>query len=477
MLAALVVGASLLAGCDDVSTVVRPDEPAVLVGADLPDLMGLAPGRIVAFAHTRSGDVPVWRQIPVQVDERKVVDFGSQPGSNASAGVTGTVYGTAPIGVTALQYADPGTFVGADPNATFDADDELVVMVADAGGKVRSGEESEPAGVVAGSGVVVQLDDPLGDDDQGWVHLFESTGSLAPSAGADYVDYDFDLTSGPYATTYKRATGPNPETSVATTAAYRIGFTDRWTEDSWQITAGGATGVDVLDGVKARFALSTCGRSNKTFREAEGAFVANIDGPVRAIRSYVGANSGPLTQRTHLLYRDREVVITDLRVHDIPAIMDFIDYSAAGYGMTYSSSAYPAGVPIDGVPDPSIGTALPDWQLATGAQGSVLVTEDLESTLLTGATTLDTLANGFHLDDAATTVDQCWGDADFIGASGVSFVTPIPNTDPREVPFATFRTHRTLRFSGPGATAAEAAEWAADVRTPLTVTVTPYLVP
>jgi hypothetical protein len=47
---------------------------------------------------------------------------------------------------------------------------------------------------VPGSGVAVQLDDPLGDDDQGWMYLFEST-TLDPAAGADYVDYDFTLTA------------------------------------------------------------------------------------------------------------------------------------------------------------------------------------------------------------------------------------------------------------------------------------------
>ena len=33
-----------------------------------------------------------------------------------------------------------------------------------------------------------------------------------------------------------------------------------------------------------------CGRSIKTFTEGPTAFIANIDGPVRAIRSWVGAN-------------------------------------------------------------------------------------------------------------------------------------------------------------------------------------------
>ena len=79
--------------------------------------------------------------------------------------------------------------------------------------------------------------------------------------------------------------------------------------------------------------------------------MANIDGPVRGIRSYVGANSGPNTQRTHLMYRDREDVVFDLRVHAIPSFMDFIDYNSAACGMTYRSSTVPGGVTINGVDD------------------------------------------------------------------------------------------------------------------------------
>lgn len=472
-LLALAVGAAVLAGCDDVNTVVRPDAPQVLTGAQLPALVGTDPSDIVAFRWRRDGGVGSWEQMPVQVDQRKVVGFGQQPANNTTPGVTGTVYGSGTGAVTALQYADPGTFVGADTNPAFDADDELVFMVADAGGKPRSGERTEPAGVVAGSGVAVQLDDPLGDDDQGWMYLFESTGGLDPAAGRDYVDYDFALTSGDYKTTYRRATGPNPETSSATTDSYRIGFSDRWYEDEWRVTAGDATGVDVLDGIKNRFALSTCGRSNLTFKSAEGAFVANIDGPVRGIRSYVGANSGPLTQRTHLLYRDREDVVTDLRVHIIPGIMGFTDMSAAAVGMTYRNSTNTAGVPVDGSPD-AFGPTVATWHLTAGAQGSIMEAETLATTVIPAGGTLDDVADGFYIDDAATTVDQCWGDADFIGAHGTSFVTTIPNTDPAAGTAATFRATTSTRFLAPGATAAQAAAWSATVRQPLQVTVSAW---
>jgi hypothetical protein len=470
---ALAVGAGVLAGCDDINTVARPDAPQVLTGAQLPALVGTDPGDIVAFRWRRDDDVGSWQQMSVQVDERKVVGFGQQPASNSTPGVTGTVYGSGTSAVTALQYADAGTFVGADTDPSFDANDELVFMVSDAGGKPRAGEGADPAGVVPGSGVAVQLDDPLGDDDQGWMYLFESAGGLDPAAGKDYVDYEFALTSGDYKTTYRRAVGPNPETSSATTAAYRIGFSDRWFEDEWRVTAGGSTGVDVLDGIKNRFALSTCGRSNLTFAAAEGAFVANIDGPVRGIRSYVGANSGPLTQRTHLLYRDREDVVTDLRVHQIPGIMGFTDLSVAATGMTYRNSTAAGGVTVDGNPD-TFGPTVATWHLTTGPQGSIMETDTLETTIIPTGGSIDTVADGFYIDDDATTVDQCWGDPDFIGAHGTSIVTTIPNTDPAQGAAATFRSVNSTRFLPPGATADQAAAWAATVRQPLQVTVAPW---
>src|SRR3990172_6572860 len=93
----------------------RDRDPVVLTGAALADLAGTDPGRIVAFRHDGS-----WVQIPVQVDERAVVDFG-------------TIYGVAPVGLTVRTYTDSGTFTGPDPDPGFDADDELCFMGREAG--------------------------------------------------------------------------------------------------------------------------------------------------------------------------------------------------------------------------------------------------------------------------------------------------------------------------------------------------------
>lgn len=460
------LAAGLLVGCEvPESTVTRAGQPQVLTGARLPALLGVAPGRIVGFRFTRADG---WTQIPVQVDERKVVPFGSEPPSNATPGTRGTVYGHGSGGPTALQYADPHTWVGKDTDPAFDRDDELVFMVDDAGGLPRA-EDPKPAGVVAGSGVAVRMVDPRHEGEEGWVHLFRSTGGLQPGAGQDLVDYDFVLDSGSYQATYRRANGPNPESSVVTTDAYRIGFSDRWFEDEW-VPAGG-TGVDVLDGMKSQFFLDSCGRSNQTFVDGEGAFVANIDGPVRAIRSYVGANSGPLTQRTHYFYRDREVTVTDLRVHAIPGIIDFFDLSAAAVGMTYRSSTVRGGVPVDGVPD-AIGSAPPAWEAVSGPQGTVLTRERFA----TDVPGLKASLQWFGRDDLATEDEQCWGDDAYIGVGGAIIGASIPNTDPRlQGTTRTVRATRTTQLGPPVADGAalvrRADDWAADVFQPLQVTV------
>lgn len=444
LVAAVAAVVPLLSACDPArSTITRTDDPVVLAGSDLPRLRGRAPGRIVAFRVTTDG---AWQQVPVQVDERALIDFGAAPSSNTTAGTVGTVYGGAPIGVRALQYTDAGTFTGPDPNAAFDDDDELVFMASDLGGLAPS---STPAGVVAGSGVEVAVTDPLDDDAAGWLYLYESNGSLQPGAGRSYVTYNFGLTSGAYRTTYKRADGPNPENSTVTTSRYSHHFGDRWLDDSLVVRAGNATRVDLLDRHKSRLLPGECGRSEDTFDDAEGAFVVNKNGPVRAIRSYVGANSGPLTQRTHLFYAGRQDVLTDLRVHAIPGVVDYLDLSPAASGMRYFNDRNRGGVPVDGQPD-SLTRGRQNWELLTGSQGSVIQTHWMDTNIPSLPVT------NYYLDDSTPSEAQCTGDAVSYGASGPWINGGIADTDPRSGTTNVLRSRRSLTYLPPGSTAADA---------------------
>ncbi|OWY60917.1 hypothetical protein B7486_66600, partial [cyanobacterium TDX16] len=241
------------------------------------------------------------------------------------------------------------------------------------------------------------------DGGSSWIYAFEDDGTTAPLA-TDHVDHDFVLASGSYLATYLVGDGPNPESSVVATDVYEARFTDRWLEADWTIHAGAASGVDLLDGLKFQFSFTGCGRSNQTFASGGpdgyrgwGAVAATVDGPVRAIRSVVGANSGPYTQRTNVFYRDREDVITDLRVHAIPSTVEVVDLSTAAIGMTYRSSEDPDGVLVDGVPDPGLPSPsapgpVPSWELYSGPQGTVQLAQDLTTT------------------DAGVQVGQAWVD-------------------------------------------------------------------
>ena len=349
------------------------DEPVVVTGAELPALVGQAPSGVVGFAYDAGR--ARWTQIPIQIDERKVVDFGGLP-SNDAIGTEGTVYGTAPIGQAALQYADPATWVGPDSDPTFDGDDELALMGGDAGDRATMAPTA-PQGVVPAGATELRVSDPLDGPDR-FAYLFRAARDLSPGAGRDYVDYAFTLNSGDYRSSYRRRTGPNPEVSRISTDDYTAGFSDRWFFDQLAIRDGGASGAEILDGFKFSFGPSTCARSEATFNGAtdnygttvagEGAFVANLDGPVRAIRAYVGANSGPLTERTHVFYRDRYTITTDLRVHAVAGPLTYHDLAGAGMGMTYLNSANPGGVPVDGNPD-AISSAPVSWSAWTRAAG------------------------------------------------------------------------------------------------------------
>ena len=314
--------ALVVSGC----TLGRPTDPVVIKGSDVPALQSVAAGDVVAFSW-----VDGWVQVAVQVDERKQVDLG-------------TVYNSAANGFVTTVYADANTFTGADANANVDADDEIAFRAVDAGLEAP-GDATSPAGTVAGSGVKLGLSTFIdGQTKKAWIYLFKRSGTLSPGAGKDFVDYNFNLLSGNYKTTYKLQDGPNPENSTVTTPYYSDHFSDRWLNDELRITTPGSSGADILDRAKPQFAPGNCGRTEDTFNDAEGAFIANKNGPVRAIRSYIGANSGPLTQREHIFYERRQDIRTFLRVHAIPGIMDYFDYSPAASGMTYKNNVNTGGV-------------------------------------------------------------------------------------------------------------------------------------
>jgi hypothetical protein len=445
---ALTVGVSVLSGCNGRAGSglwERDLEPVVLTGAQVPSFATAAPGTIVAFRWNT--EQKHWEQMPVQVDERHVEYL------------TKMRNGTGTSGPQALAYSDPNANAGADPVTTLDSNDEIAFMAADTGGPTPRGT-GDPAGVIAGSGVRVTVTDPLASADPdrgdgfGYLYLFRrSSAVLTPGAGRDYVDYDFNPAD------------PNghAENSTVSSARYSTHFSSRWARD--QIKVG--TGPDILDRHRNLFAVGNCGRSEDTFSTDTGGYATNIDGPVRVIRSYLGANSGTYTQREHIFYRSTERVQTFLRVHAIPGIMDFYDLSPAAIGMQYSSSSTPAGVLVDGNID-TTGTAAPTWEAVTGTQGTIVSTT-ASQTDIAGLT-----IQAYYRDDDDTPPTQCTGDADEYGAAGTAIVSAIPNTDPAA---GTFNNLTATRWNVyvPGSEPADVQTRVTNLTTPLTTSVAAFV--
>ena len=339
-------------------------------------------------------------------------------------------------------------------------------------------------GVVQGSGVELELRD---GDAKAWVYLFERDGNgLEPGAGTDYIQYTFSLKGLDYKTQYDlygTSCGGtdaicNPtmaEESIIEGAAYTRRFVARWMTDSLQITAGEATGVDILDLHQSRFGPDSCGRHVLTYSTAEGAFIANIDGPVRAIRSYLGANSGPLTQRDHHFYDRREDIITQLRVHATSqGIMDLLDYSPAASGMMYYNDLNLDGLLIDGVPDAANEDGIPQWELVTGDQGSLVMTGLLNVSFDTS------FAHFFWTDDTNPSFPQCntstvldAPDGQAFGMSGVWLDGALPDTDPKNGSVEHTLTRRILYFQEPNLSLDSALNLVAGAQQPVDVLARP----
>jgi hypothetical protein len=394
--------------------------------------------------------------VPVQVDERR---------DTTIAGVYGLPADQWPHTSTDVDvkvYADANTFTGADPDPAVDADDEIVFMARDAGGDAADADLVAPAGTT-GAGVEVALRDPGAPDAAGYVYLFRSDGSLDPSAGEAYVAYDFELASGDYRTTYDRLSGPNPEDSTITGATYAAHFSDRWLLDRVSLTLGDRPGTDLVDRVMYRFP-GTCGRTEDTFDQGEGAFVVNKVGPVRALRGYVGANSGPNTQATHAFYDVAMETVIDLRVHAIPGVGATLDLNPQAAGMRFRSPQAPGGVTVDGVPD-AVAAGVPTWWSVTGSQGNLAVAASHQGNL--------PLVPSAHYQDDTTPVGQCTGDGQAWGETGSFINTAIGCTDPGQGCAGTMRSRFTT-IAGPPGDPAFVERWAQQALQPLTVTTSTF---
>jgi hypothetical protein len=473
------------------ATLTRPSDPIVLNGSALPKLLGTDPMHVVGFAWNGS----TWTQIPVQVDQRDYVSPGQiyhlPPSSYPTLFGTTTPYKilvyTPPPSLTA-GYTSNATYTPADSDPSFDANDELSFLANDTGEQAGS-SIANPTGVDVTTREEVKATDPLAPSQFGYVYLFHSDTLTGGGAGTDGVKYTFSLDSGSYTGTYKMGAGSlapnntwgfNPEHSTVSTPSYSQSYGDRWLNNGLGITQGGATGANILERTHY-YVTNTCSRSEDTFdgganNPGEGGFVVNISGPVRAIRSYIGANSYKYTVNTDIFYPDREYTVTELRGHaGLPGYGSADDFVTGTTGLAYSDPVN-NGIPIDGIPDTftpisyTTGSTAPaSWQMVSGAQGSLVTVRSFDTDISgLNATTV-------YEDSNPASPSQCTGDAAAWGENGMNLTSPVgsvPITDPTLTATpATLVLTRYRYFEAPNLPATTAVGLSTQALTPIQTTV------
>jgi len=487
----------------------RESEPLVVTGGqvDLP----VAPHLVVGFRREERS----WVQVPIQIDERHEVDWDAVKQVDCRVHLRE---------LTELLYSDPNTYAGPDPDPTFDEDDELVFMFRDIGIYPFADETGQyPNGVHPDSVRELQISDPDHPSQiTGYLYLFEATegtecpssGCLESSAGEVRVKYNFTLTrrdeetgSNAYKDVYAfdnrgNGGGGNPEDSTVETLFYSRHWCENWLSDQLSF----ATGDDFLLLQDFQFLPSNCGRHVGTFRKSRTGFITNKSGPLRAIRSWVGANSGTLTQRDSLMYEAREDHVTHLRVHAIPGVMEYALFQP-DVPLTWYNGKNRDGVAMDGVMD-DIDTTFSPWQLVTSEWGSYLRSYKVEQDIFPGlgiASAMET----FYVDnrtpenitDSGLAIhpgnwhmccSQHLNETVAWGVSGTrlqEWIPGVPNTDPnRGKPYSDpipegqckqghdstvslLRVHLRQLYLEPGLGASEGEELHSELENPLEVSV------
>ncbi|HLT46130.1 MAG TPA: T9SS type A sorting domain-containing protein, partial [Rubricoccaceae bacterium] len=305
-----------------------------------------------------------------------------------------------------------------------------------------------------------------------------------PDAGRPYVAYRFRLLSGSYHETYDLdgipfdnenpvgdALGANPEDSEVVTAFYRRHYADRWIEDALEVHAGGATGVDLLDRWKIQPEPGNCVRTEYTGSAGRGAFIANRSGPVRAIRSIIGFNSGALMQQDSFFYERYLRATVFFRTHPLQqGPMAYNDYSPNAVGMRRYSNLDPEGLLLDGEPEPAHEGNL-EWEVLQGEQGTLVSAFGLSADIP------DLQPGSYYSDQAPAGVKQCTGDEALYGASGLRLPGPMPNTDPSlnlDTYALVYERHQL--YAAPDLPLDSAHAFVAAARDPLRIQTAPYAI-
>jgi len=320
-------------------------DPVVMSGNQLSEslLIGMPADEIVGFRYDNG-----WQQIPVQIDELDIKDILTPYGPYRN---NVAPFANNPSERSILFYTDENTYVGADSDPDFDLNDELVFMYKDAGTKATATDY--PAGVI---------------------HQ-----TATQDADTRYVDYDFRLSEDDhvYPDDFDFLNDDVEEDSDVQTAVYKWEFDNTWKSDKLKIYPDVAVQEDLLKRHQTHSA--NCEVTESDFAKEVKAFIVNKSGPVRAIRSYMGAtDEHPYMQRTHFFYEKRHDIHTDIRVNqNMENYYDLFNFDSDPQGMFYINNIDVSAALIDGQVNDPISSALYDttpleWELMDSPHGAVI---------------------------------------------------------------------------------------------------------
>ena len=307
-------------------------QPVVFTGDQVVDLQGKPIDEVWAYRYESVSGSFV--QVPIQIDERAPYDLTQ----NIPGGPWDPVY--------ELTYDWLGTDGGL-----LDADDEIVVMARDAGDRAPDTDVWVPwADDVR---VELRVYDPF-TEESGFIYLFTSPTLVDVDPSFNYVSYD----------------APDPFSGIAEVDAphYSIGFESRWILTRIEIKPN----PDLLDRVKARaYQLDGNGETEEHF-DGSSVLLGAYGGKVRALREVQGAMSGPGTTHLDSFYRDTWQRTLHLRVHAMPSIWYYYDYSPPSSAGRFFSSEIPTGIVVDGSVDPPSGDTPSEWNQVSLPEGTLV---------------------------------------------------------------------------------------------------------
>lgn len=352
---------------DATAGVSRTDEPVLVLGESLPDMLGREIGDIGLYRWDvqKLAFVP----IPFQIDER--VDHVFNPE------------------VPPLRFVETIYDVFGEEQEILDENDEFAFMYRDVG--VRAPAEAPWPEWADPVRYEIRIEDPRPGSSVSprWVYAY--SGPAPPRSDDRYV-------------TWNGANDGSIETGL-----FELDFEGNWLLTGYRVGPPCGDGTDLIDRWKGRARPRPELYEDEEGWNTNSTYLGGLVGPIRAIRYVRGATSGINTIHHDIVYDSYWFRRINLRVHPIEDAWVYFDWTPRP-GVVFFSQETREGVAVDGLPDSSVTDQDPDWHVIAGQGGGMAIAYEVPP-----VPQYDEL-EGFYVDDAdyddAIITNPGYGDED-----------------------------------------------------------------